>query len=400
MAGRLQGKIAIVMGAGTGMGEAVAHKFAREGAMVCAFGRPDDPIDEVVAAINEQYGDVAIGATGDGADGQAMQAAVAQTVARFGRLDIACQTAGSFGPIADLVDYDLAIFDQLLNNNCRALFVFTRTVLPHLRETHGSVVTIGSAAAVVGEPAAVPYGATKAFIHAFTVGLAAEESPNGVRVNSVAPGVIDTGWFDPERGPLEPEMLKRLPGTNLMGSLGTPEEIANVVAFLASEEASYVTGSIWAADGGLPITRGAAGEKASPSFRSAPAGELTLRHSHDGSGKVAQQARQGGQTMKKRTLGRSGIEVSEVALGSWLTFAGGIERDVTGDCTRTAIDLGITFFDTANVYGQGVAESAWGDILSAYKRVDYVLATKVWGKMPDGQGLAPEQITHQLDYVG
>ena len=101
--------------------------------------------------------------------------------------------------------------------------------------------------------------------------------------------------------------------------------------------------------------------------------------------------------MRHRVLGHSGIEVSEIALGSWLTFSGGIERERTEACTRAAVDLGITFFDTANVYGQGASETAWGDILAAYPRSDYVLATKIWGKMPDGQGLSPDQVVHQLD---
>ena len=101
--------------------------------------------------------------------------------------------------------------------------------------------------------------------------------------------------------------------------------------------------------------------------------------------------------MRKRLLGNSGIEVSEIGLGSWLTYAGGIELDQSEACTRAAFDLGITFFDTANVYGQGVAEQVWGEILSDYPRESYVLATKLWGKMPDGQGLSAAQIHHQID---
>ncbi len=101
--------------------------------------------------------------------------------------------------------------------------------------------------------------------------------------------------------------------------------------------------------------------------------------------------------MKMRQLGASGIEVSEIGLGSWLTYAGGIERERSGACTRKAFDLGITFFDTANVYGQGAAEEVWGEILSDYPRDSFVLATKVWGKMPDGQGLSPGQVRLQLD---
>ena len=101
--------------------------------------------------------------------------------------------------------------------------------------------------------------------------------------------------------------------------------------------------------------------------------------------------------MRKRTLGHSGIEVSEIALGSWLTYAGGVDRERTAACTRAAFDLGITFFDTANVYGQGAAESAWGEILPDYPRDSYVLATKLWAQMPNGQRTSPEQVRLQLD---
>lgn len=101
--------------------------------------------------------------------------------------------------------------------------------------------------------------------------------------------------------------------------------------------------------------------------------------------------------MRMRQLGNSGIEISEIGLGSWLTYAGGIERERSAACTRTAFDLGITFFDTANVYGHGAAETVWGEILSNYPRDSYVLATKLWGQMPDGKGLSAEQVRRQLD---
>ncbi|CAL9674802.1 aldo/keto reductase [Streptomyces sp. enrichment culture] len=104
--------------------------------------------------------------------------------------------------------------------------------------------------------------------------------------------------------------------------------------------------------------------------------------------------------MRYRKLGRSDLEVSEISLGSWLTYSGGIEADRTRACTEAAFDAGITFFDTANVYGQGAAETAWGEILSAHPRDSYVLATKVWGPMSDDpadQGLSPAQIAKQID---
>jgi aryl-alcohol dehydrogenase-like predicted oxidoreductase len=102
--------------------------------------------------------------------------------------------------------------------------------------------------------------------------------------------------------------------------------------------------------------------------------------------------------MHYRRIGDSDLEVSEISLGSWLTYSGGVERDTTEACTRAAFDAGINFFDTANVYGQGAAESAWGEILSAYPRESYVLATKIFFPMSDiDHGLSAEQINKQID---
>ena len=102
--------------------------------------------------------------------------------------------------------------------------------------------------------------------------------------------------------------------------------------------------------------------------------------------------------MRYRKLGSSDLEVSEIALGSWLTYAGGVEAEQTRACTEAAFDAGITFFDTANVYGRGAAETAWGNILSRHPRDSYVLATKVWGDMGEGNsGLSASQIAQQID---
>src|SRR5213080_3889123 len=104
--------------------------------------------------------------------------------------------------------------------------------------------------------------------------------------------------------------------------------------------------------------------------------------------------------MRYRKLGSSQLEVSEISLGSWLTFAGGVGLEQTRACTYAALQEGINFFDTANVYGRGAAESAWGEILSARPRDSYILATKVWGQMsddPEDRGLSVPQIAKQID---
>src|SRR5919204_4062294 len=104
--------------------------------------------------------------------------------------------------------------------------------------------------------------------------------------------------------------------------------------------------------------------------------------------------------MEFRRLGDSDLEISEISLGSWLTYSGGVQREQTEACTEAAFDAGINFFDTANVYGRGAAESAWGEILSKHPRDSYILATKVWGQMSDDpadRGLSAAQIAKQID---
>ena len=101
--------------------------------------------------------------------------------------------------------------------------------------------------------------------------------------------------------------------------------------------------------------------------------------------------------MRTRRLGTSDLEVTEIALGSWLTYSGGVEREHTEACTRAAFEAGINFFDTANVYGNGASETAWGEILSGYPRSDYILATKVYFPVDGGRGLSAEQIHMQID---
>src|SRR6201989_984017 len=104
--------------------------------------------------------------------------------------------------------------------------------------------------------------------------------------------------------------------------------------------------------------------------------------------------------MRYRRLGSSELEVSEISLGSWLTYSGGVAAEQTKACTDAAFEVGINFFDTANVYGRGAAESAWGEILAGRPRDSYVLATKVWGQMsddPDDRGLSAAQIAKQID---
>ena len=143
-------------------------------------------------------------------------------------------------------------------------------------------MSAGSEAGLEGDAQNAPYSGTKGFVHAFTRAVAAEQAQYGVRANVVCPGAIDTAWTNPETSPMTTKMAKLIVSATPMGRRGTPEEIANVYLFLASDEASFVTGALYVVDGGLTISKGPSGEMADKSMKQAPDDTLDLRHSREG----------------------------------------------------------------------------------------------------------------------
>lgn len=278
---RLEGKIAIVTGGATGIGEAICKKFAREGAAVVVAGLPDDPVDDVVKEITAGGGE-AIGFTGDLSYYNMAENCVAAAIKEYGRLDILINNAGVFVEINEVTDYSEEAYSYLIKNNISTTFNMCKAALPELQKTRGNIVTAGSEAGILGIPKNAVYGGTKAFLIAFTKGLAAEQAAYGVRCNIVGPGPIDTAWTHKETGPMDKKTEKLNLSATLQGRRGTPEEVANVYLFLASDEASYVTGALYMVDGGITIAKGPAGEEADSSFKKEPKGDLGLKHSMDG----------------------------------------------------------------------------------------------------------------------
>jgi NAD(P)-dependent dehydrogenase (short-subunit alcohol dehydrogenase family) len=279
--GRLEGKVAIITGAGTGIGEAIAHKFAKEGARVVVSGLTDDPIEDVVEAIHEQGGE-AVAFGGDISEEGAAKACVNLALKQFKRLDVLVNNAGVFLDNAMTEDYPIEDFDCTIRMNIRSAFMMTRFALPHLQKSRGNIISAGSESGMIGLAQNTPYGGTKGWMHAFMRGVAVEQAQNGVRANCVCPGPIDTAWTHKETGPMDKEMEKSLIQAVPLARRGTPEEVANVFAFLASDEASYVTGALYVVDGGTTIAKGPVGDLVPKSLRREPKGELELEHSRDG----------------------------------------------------------------------------------------------------------------------
>jgi NAD(P)-dependent dehydrogenase (short-subunit alcohol dehydrogenase family) len=235
----LEGQRALVTGATSGIGRAVALQLARDGSEVVVHGRDAARGAETVEEITGAGGKASFAAAdlGDAADVQWLAGEV-------GAVDILINNAGisRFGPTAE---FDIAAFDELFATNVRAPFILVAALAPGMATRgRGSIVSLSSMAGGVGLVGGAAYGATKASLEAMTRAWAVEFSASGVRVNAIAPGPVYTPT------PSGPEFITALGETTPMRRASQPEEIAEVVAFLASGRASYITGTTVAVDGG------------------------------------------------------------------------------------------------------------------------------------------------------
>lgn len=279
----LRGKTAVVTGGATGIGEAICKVFARAGAEVVVNGLPDDPVDDVVGEIREAGGS-AVAHKADVGLLEGATSAVTAAVSSFGRLDIVVANAALFPELKELQDFPLERFEELLHSNILGVYLIVRAALPALQKTRGSIITLGSEAGLLGQPEAVSYGATKGWVTAFTRALAAEQARYGVRANVVAPGPIDTEMTRPSKGNMTVKHAIMAVNSVPLGRRGTPEEVANVCLFLASDLASFVTGAIYTVDGGATAAAGLPGLQAKRDVKQPPSGTVELEHQHEGRG--------------------------------------------------------------------------------------------------------------------
>ncbi|MGJ5181674.1 SDR family NAD(P)-dependent oxidoreductase [Bradyrhizobium oligotrophicum] len=244
MSKKLQGKTALVTGASRGIGAAIAKRLAAEGARVAiTYARGADAAASVVKTI-ESAGGKAIAIQADATDASAVQAAVDRIVSTFGKLDVLVNNAGTAIP-KKFEETTLEEFDQVINLNIRSVFVTTQTALKQMNDG-GRIISIGSC---VGErmmtPGLVPYSATKSAIRMFTQGLSREVGDRGITVNNVQPGPIDT-----DLNPASGDWATPQKAVTALNRYGKVEEVAALVAFVASDESSYMTGANLTVDGG------------------------------------------------------------------------------------------------------------------------------------------------------
>jgi NAD(P)-dependent dehydrogenase (short-subunit alcohol dehydrogenase family) len=244
--GRFAGRAVIVTGGASGMGAACVEQFVQGGADVIVVDRSADGAKAVAQRLGQ--GEPVVGSVGDSA---VCDHAVAEAVRRHGRLDAVVNAAGIIVR-ASGVDTDDDAWDRIMNVNVSGTFFMCRAALRVMVPAgRGAIVNFGSIWGDLGSSGVAAYCASKGAVHNLTRALAMDHASHGIRVNAVCPGEVNTPMLQSERSePVTRELLDRIAATVPMGRLASPEEIARVVAFLASDEASYMTGALVSVDAG------------------------------------------------------------------------------------------------------------------------------------------------------
>ena len=243
---RLKDKIAIITGGSRGIGFATAQAFLREGAKVILTASSPETAQKAVTKLQEKYPDATIeGIWPTLSSLQSVQEAVKTLVEKFGRVDILVNNAG-VSESTPLTAYTEETYDKVMDLNVKGVFNTTRAVTDHMiRQGGGVILNTSSMVSISGQPSGFAYPASKFAVNGMTISLARELGPKGIRVNAVAPGITETDMMKAVPKEVIEPMIQRIP----LRRMGQPEDIANAFVFLASEEASYITGVILSVDG-------------------------------------------------------------------------------------------------------------------------------------------------------
>ena len=243
---RLKNKVAVVTGGSRGIGFATVERFLQEGATVILTASSEATAQRAVDRLKEKYPEAKVaGISPDLTDLESVRASLNNIVKEYGTIDILVNNAG-VSESTPLDAYTEDLFDRVMDLNVKGIFNATKAAVEHMEKRGGGVIlNTSSMVSLTGQPSGLAYPTSKFAVNGMTVSLARELGPKGIRVNAVAPGIIETDMMKAVPKEIIDPMIARIP----LRRLGQPEDIANAFLFLASEEAAYITGVILSVDG-------------------------------------------------------------------------------------------------------------------------------------------------------
>ena len=246
---RLEGKVALITGAGSGFGLGIAETFAREGAKVAIV----DINEDTAKTAAEKIGASAIGLAADVSKAADVNAAVERTRSAFGKLDIVVNNAGITHRNRSMLEVEEDEFDRIFAVNVKSIYLFAKAAIPLMQNQGGVIINVGSTAGLRPRPGLTWYNSTKGAVHTMTKSMAVELAPQKIRVCALAPVAGETPLLATFMGEDTPERRQQFVNSIPLGRFSTPQDIANAALYLASDEASMITGVVLEVDGGRCI---------------------------------------------------------------------------------------------------------------------------------------------------
>lgn len=244
----LKDKVCVVTGGTRGIGKAIVEEFLKEGATVIFFGSREETVAKALEEYKKEYDNVE-GTWPNLMDGESIKAEIERIVEKYGRIDVLANNAGVADDVS-VYDYDADKFAKIMDLNVKGVFNAIVATIPHMKEQGGgSIISTSSMVSKYGQTRGVGYPASKFAVNGLTISLARELGPDNIRVNAVAPGITNTDMMQKVPKEMIEPLIQNIP----LRRIGEPEDIAKAYAFLASDKASYISGTVLNVDGAMLV---------------------------------------------------------------------------------------------------------------------------------------------------